>query len=167
MVDTVSTTEYRMSRRRTRTPEGEGGGVEGECDQPEQLASGSQRLEARLPAVDAWSTFEAETAEIDLPELAVPEAQLTRVATQPMPLDELTALAEGRGMDNAQTLSGFGASNDAADDAMPVTTVGFGDHQLLIVHRGDAVELIVPGGQRFVAPRTAAAALAHALLGDR
>jgi hypothetical protein len=166
----TSTTEYRLSRRRARTQDGEGGGEElREPTEPEVLASGSQRLDTRvpMPAVDGWSTFEADTAEIDLPEVAMPA--LNRVSTEPMPLTEIEdAIAAKDVMDNAATLSGFAGGSDAAIgvtiDPMPVRAIAFGEHQILIVQRTDAVELILPGGQRLIAPRDAAAALAEALV---
>lgn len=163
-----TTTEYRLSRHRARTQDDEeGGGARADGDQPAVLAAGSQRIDARvaLPAVDSWSTFDAETAEIDLPELAVPRTQ-----TEPMPADELERLLADKDLDNAATLSGFAGSpalrprTSATIDPMPVASIAFGDHQILIVYRADAVELIVPGGARLIAPRAAAAALAEALL---
>ena len=165
-----SSTEYRLSRKRARTQDGEGGGGELELEPagPGLTAAGSQRLETRvaMPAVDAWSRFEADTAEIDLPELVNPA--VGRVATEPMPPEELeSALQAKTVMDNASTLPGFagrGGSTGVTIDPMPVTAVSFGEQQVLIVHRADEVELILPGGQRLSGPREAAAALAEALV---
>lgn len=141
---------------------------------PEVLAAGSQRIEARvaLPLIDAWSTFEAETAEIELPDLAEPMPAMSRTATEPMPADELasTLAAAKDTMDNAKTLPGrparFITPDVAADPRVPVTSVLFGEQQILIVHRLDTVELILPGGQRLTAPRDGAGALAEALVRD-
>ncbi len=124
--------------------------------------------------VDAWSTFEAETAEIELPELAEPMPAMSRTQTEPMPADELaTALAAAKStMDNAKTLPGgltrarttTAAPAAPTDPRMPVTSVRFGEQQILIVHRVDTVELILPGGLRMTAPRDGAGALAEALV---
>lgn len=127
--------------------------------------------------VDAWSTFEAETAEIELPELAEPMPAMSRTQTEPMPADELaTALAAAKStMDNAKTLPGGltrartttaapAAPAASTDPRMPVTSVRFGEQQILIVHRVDTVELILPGGLRMTAPRAGAGALAEALV---
>jgi len=185
----VSNTEYRLSRRRVRTPEEEGAAVDSAEPEtrPEPLAVGSQRLDQRLsplavdplPTIDGWSSFDAETAELDLPELAMSPGEHSRTLTEPMPADELArALASKGMMDNAKTLPGLSGRDNAlaapalapapdartaSVDPMPVSSVRFGEHQLLIVHRGDTVELILPGGVRLTAPRAAAAALADAL----
>lgn len=155
----VSLTEYHLIRRRLRSAEADGpeAGQDPEAGQgasqeqglapasvkrmpppPEPCPAGSQRLEARVvapleplaPASEdgqAWSRFEAETADIELPDLALPP-------------DE---------------------------PWMPVLSVRFGDQQILIVHRGVEVELVLPNGQRMAGGRESARALAEALTRGR
>lgn len=140
----VSTTEYHLSRRRAPTQDGERGGDGGvrervpperDPEPPAQIAAGSQRLDGRvapplgtgvtsLPLdADPWSTFDADTADLLLPDLASPPEE----------------------------------------PWMPVAAVHFGSQQILVVQRGDEIDLVLPGGKRFTGSRESAFALADAL----
>lgn len=184
----MSSTEYLLSRRRARTQdgadgEGETGAGAGEAGDsvprdrredptaPARFGGGSQRLGSRVavpevwapppivrevappPVIDLdWSAFEDETAEIEAPAglaIAAPAIApaMTRTKTEPMPAAEL-----------AVALAGM------SDASVPVTSVRFGDQQILIVHRGPHVDLVLPGGQRITGHRDNAAALARALV---
>lgn len=188
----MSSTEYRLTRRRARTQDGERSGGAEPTEAPTQdaapeappvavapvstgpiappdepMASGSQRLEARVtvpaegwaepPIVRGpevieldWAAFDVITAEIPLP-----ASELAAAPPAPAPAPIIAAPPQ----------PAPGAFNDSPtiDSAPPVTAVRFGDQQILIVHRGAHVELVLPGGQRIAGHRDSAAALARAL----
>ena len=94
----VSSTEYRMSRRRSRNADGEVSAPAIELPPLENVAppTSSPRLEARpgagtLVTAPEVHTADDDTVDIDLPELAVPPVQ-GRVATprNTLPARELT-----------------------------------------------------------------------------